>query len=239
VAPIIGFAVDQKFSFIDRFIAVMGKGRTTKATKKFESNHLARTIKNRKIQKKNKQKHANNKKVHNDSKGSGHGEAVDEAAHQKAVGKKNGVLIEDMTMDEFLENGGDDLEAEKMNVDAEEAEDDVAELATSHKTGLENLKEKDPEFYKFLKDNDRELLEFDPDELVELEEVEEDPVKGGLTVDVLNKWERLLIEEQSLGTLRKVLIAVRSAAANVTGEEEMGNAKYVLTDPEGMCTQRG
>jgi hypothetical protein len=35
----------------------MARGRTTKSTKKFESKHLSRTIENRKIQRKNKEKY--------------------------------------------------------------------------------------------------------------------------------------------------------------------------------------
>jgi len=59
-------------------------------------------------------------------------------------------------------------------------------------------------------------------------------VEGGLTVEILSKWEKLLIEDKSLGTLKNVLIAVRNAAANVIGEEEKGNAKYILMDLEGV-----
>ena len=51
------------------------------------------------------------------------------------------------------------------------------EMEKSHKAGLEGLKEKDPSFYEFLKQNDKDLLEFDPDELVE--EEEEDEENGG------------------------------------------------------------
>ena len=135
-----------------------------------------------------------------------------------------------MTMDEFLESGGGGGEDVTM----------TNEMETSHKAGLEGLKEKDPSFYEFLKQNDKDLLEFDPDELVEEEEdeeMEDGPVEGGLTVEILSKWEKLLIKEKSLGTLKKVLIAVRNAAANVTGEEaQNGNVKYVLTDPQGILS---
>ena len=90
-----------------------------------------------------------------------------------------------------------------------------------------------------MKQNDQELLEFDPDELVAEEEEGEDqeiPVEGELTVDVLSRWENMLIQEKSLGTLKKVLIAVKNAAADVSGEESRsGNVKYILTDPQGIC----
>ena len=70
-----------------------------------------------------------------------------------------------------------------------------------------------------------------------MKRMEDGPVEGGLTVEILSKWEQLLLEEKSLGTLKKVLIAVRNAAANVTGEEpQNGNVKYVLTDPQGILS---
>jgi len=123
------------------------------------------------------------------------------------------------------------------NVEEEQGSEED-DLEKSHKAGLEGLKEKDPAFYQFLKQNDRELLDFDPDELQEEddEEDEEDaPIEGGLTVETLGRWEKLLKEGNSLGTLKKVLIAVKNAAANFTGEEvQGGNVKYVLTDPEGI-----
>ena len=37
--------------------------------------------------------------------------------------------------------------------------------AQKHKQSLNKLKENDPEFYKFLKDEDTTLLDFDPDEV--------------------------------------------------------------------------
>ena len=126
-----------------------------------------------------------------------------------------------MSMEKFLETGGEGME--------------VDEMEKMHLEGLGGLKENDPSFYEFLKANDRELLEFDPDalEMEVEEEEEEEAVEGGLTTEVLDRWEKLL-EEKSLGALRKILIAVKHAAANVTGDEKhTGNAKYVLTDPAG------
>jgi nucleolar complex protein 2 len=231
----------------------MARGRTSKATKKFEKNHLGKVIETRKIQKKNKEKY-NKNKDRNDVRKSAAREIVQkEFARKKAIAAGKGDLFDDMTMDEFLATPAENM----MQIDGtpqytqetgEDGEEEVVgvkeaeELERAHMQGLEGLKEKDPSFYEFLKQNDRELLEFDPDELVEDEddaEEEEAPVEGGLTKEILARWETLLVEEKSLSALKKVLIAVRNAAANVTGEDpQNGNTKYVLTDPEGTVSPR-
>jgi len=216
----------------------MARGRVSKATKKFQAKHLTHTLESRKIHKKNKDKY--NKKNKDRSKTTAAAKEGAEEQHQqqqqngKAKGKAS--LFAGMSMDEFLQTGGGGEDVMQIDeVDQESAEIDD-EMEKSHKAGLEGLKEKDPAFYEFLKQNDRELLDFDPDELEEDEdEAEGAPVEGGLTVETLSRWEKLLKEEKSLATLKKVLIAVKNAASNVTGEEiHGGNAKYVLTDPEGM-----
>jgi nucleolar complex protein 2 len=205
----------------------MARGRASKTTKKFESKHLSKVLENRKIQKRNKDRYGKNKVRNNDSRKAGPKAIVEEeSAQKKAAASGKGSIFDGMTMDEFLETGG--------------MEEESDELETSHRAGLEGLKEKDPSFYEFLKQNDRELLDFDPDEMEEEMDVDEDEdkvtVDGGLTQEVLTRWEKLLVEDKSLGTLKKVLIAVRSAATNVTGEEssQAGNAKYILTDPAGF-----
>lgn len=85
------------------------------------------------------------------------------------------------------ENAKDD-ESEAESVEEEAASDSEEQSDASsvgdfeeHKGQLESLKEKDPEFYKYLKENDAELLDFDDHgdlaEVDELSETEDGPAK--------------------------------------------------------------
>lgn len=65
----------------------------------------------------------------------------------------------------------------------------------AHLQELSKLAEKDPEFYKYLQENEKELLEFDPqvlDKSLEMdEETDEIPI---LTKETLMRWQKALLE---------------------------------------------
>ncbi len=68
-----------------------------------------------------------------------------------------------------------------------------------HAADLTKLAETDPEFYKYLQENDKELLDFDPEEEEEVDDMEEDvgSSKGKIVVltnEELSKWQRAILE---------------------------------------------
>lgn len=65
---------------------------------------------------------------------------------------------------------------------------------------LSKLAEKDPDFYKYLQENDRELLEFklDGDVQGEEDEVMEQDQTPVLTKEVLQRWQKALLDVRVL-----------------------------------------
>ena len=77
----------------------------------------------------------------------------------------------------------------------------MSDEGRSHMLELTKLAEKDPEFYKYLQENDRELLDFDPDRVeedVDLENVEDarlpEQKAPVLTKEILRRWQKALLE---------------------------------------------
>ena len=76
-----------------------------------------------------------------------------------------------------------------------------ADEGAAHMHELSKLAEKDPEFFKYLQENDRELLEFEPEDAVDDndEEEEEDVEMESetlpiLTKDILRGWQKALLD---------------------------------------------
>ncbi|CAH9138932.1 unnamed protein product [Cuscuta epithymum] len=112
------------------------------------------------------------------------------------------------------------------------------QTARDHKEQLQSLQEKDPEFFQFLKEHDKELLEFDHGEsdddgmeaddeeaLEGGEETEDDDneidahgmeqgelyVKNVITNEMVDSWCDLIREKKNIGAIRSLVRAFRSA----------------------------
>lgn len=87
----------------------------------------------------------------------------------------------------------------------------------THLEELSKLAEKDPEFYKYLQENDRELLQFDAnsapfensDNEMDMDEGNEhEPMEDArmpvLTKDLLKKWQKALLEVRPFTFIRTI-----------------------------------
>ncbi|KAJ6148723.1 hypothetical protein N7497_010705 [Penicillium chrysogenum] len=235
-----------------------------KSTKKFVQNRLPDVLERRKANAKIKQRHQMNDK--RKEKNAARRAEAEAAAEKDPEDLKKQDAFSEMNVDDFFAGGFDIPEEkgkkaskkdttpkigkrkrseDKAHADAEASEGegdsddaDSADAYDEHKDQLESLKEKDPEFYKYLKENDSELLEFgdqgdlsEVDALSESEEPEdegpakkkkkkskkeeEEPEDETLTIEMVKKWQKLMEEQNSIRAMRQAVLAFRAAAYNV------------------------
>ncbi|CAG7561295.1 unnamed protein product [Fusarium equiseti] len=259
--------------------------RNLKATKKFEKKHLTGVLDKRKAGAKVKQRQQMlDKKKQRRAKDA---ESIsankeDEAKKPAAKGKK----VNEMSVDDFFNGGFDEIIEDKkagksgkrkrdgraaedneadsddsmgeqpVANDSDDNEDDGEDLGMSKKT-MDELAEKDPEFYKFLKENDPEVLDFDDNaDLAEVdalsgddedEQEEEQPKKkkqkkdkkaeavaegNELTRELVASWKTAMADRHSLRAARQVVLAFRCAAHLNEDDDEESQQRYVINSPE-------
>lgn len=169
--------------------------------------------------------------------------ASKEKSVQQNIGKRKRVLDED---ESEASGQGESSPAS--------SDDDQEDGLEAHKDDLDALAEKDPEFYKYLQENDVELLGFNEDaDLAEVDELseeeapkkkrkktkgEKETTQGDLDVDdgskvsmaMVGKWKAALSEQHSLRAMRQVVLAFR-AAAHINSEDDKEH-KYSISSPE-------
>ncbi|KAL2428745.1 Nucleolar complex protein 2 [Exophiala dermatitidis] len=240
-------------------------GKQKKATKKFEKTKLKETIDRRKEFAKVKQRHqlkakkqqraAQRSKAENDaakSDAESSGQDEDAEMNEDDFFQEPVDIPQDATKASSKTSTGkrkrDGLaqdEEEPENSASEDSEDEAGDL----KGQMAALAEKDPEFYKYLQENDAELLEFDEDDdLAAVDELsdgeppskkqktkgsgtEDSAAADDVTLAMIKKWTASLTESHSIRALRQLVLAFR-AAAHADEEEEDKSYKYNITSPE-------
>ncbi|KAL7620446.1 Nucleolar Complex 2 protein [Parahypoxylon ruwenzoriense] len=192
-------------------------------------------------------------------------EIIEKSQPGKKASKKLGKRKRDEPDEEenASEDGSDlDISGDELPVasGSEDSDDDegTKDIGMS-KDAMDALAEDDPEFYKFLKENDPEALEFDDADLAEVDELsaseEEDQPKkkrkkdktqrvtedadieekeeNELTQAMVSRWKAAMSEKYSLKAARQVVLAFRSAAhLNEDDVEEGRKQPYKISSPE-------
>ncbi|KPI43093.1 Nucleolar complex protein 2 [Cyphellophora attinorum] len=226
-------------------------GKQSKATKKFEKSKLSGTLERRKDFAKVKQRH---KQKENRQRNAAKRAEKDEAQVSDSGAVDDQPDVEDMDRDEFFQDSVAIPEPvakssnKKRKRDEKPTKDDGSEGGSfdgededaDFKGQLDALAQKDPEFYKYLKENDAELLDFDEDaDLAEVDALsdgeDERPSKKQKTATnteldlaTVRKWKKALEEQNSVRSLRQVVLAFRSAVAGDEEEEKGKDTKYKI-----------
>ncbi|KAI8982076.1 Noc2p family-domain-containing protein [Mycotypha africana] len=148
-------------------------------------------------------------------------------------------------MDRSDDDDDNDHDAEEEDKeDVEDIEQDIEQ----YKKDLEALKDTDPEFYKYLEKEDKELLEFDEgvDDMADSEEeipsdIEEEPADvedvefsasvPALSKTMLNEWIDSIKTNKDFKAFKKLLQAFKTAARMSEEDEEEMNFSYKIEDP--------
>jgi nucleolar complex protein 2 len=238
--------------------------KQAKATKKFEKNKLKGTLDRRKEVAKVKQRHqVKAKRKEKTAK-----RAAKEQPNSEDEAEASEEEVENLDDDQFFQEpvqvpGEDGKKTTKQHIGKRKRDDEAAQDVSEsveeleidedapddsedddmgmNKAQLEKLAEKDPEFYKYLQENDAELLDFDEDaELdgLELSGSEDQPPSkkqkkttedtSTVTSELVRKWKTSLSKEHSIRTLRQIILAFRAAAhINDVDEKER---KFTIPD---------
>ncbi|EMC98803.1 hypothetical protein BAUCODRAFT_120104 [Baudoinia panamericana UAMH 10762] len=238
----------------------------SKATKKFEKRHLKDTLEKRNGLKKTKQKQQlkARKKARRAEEEGRDGRSEDKDAQAQSTTAKARAkaasgqdAFKDMSVDDFFQGGFEVPELPKQKGSKrkrQEAEDDADERGDDEEAGeadsededdvddhrqqLDALAENDPEFHKYLQENEPELLDAELAEIGELSEDDNDDDQpkrkkrksdatdtdasdndetdgignNDLDMPTLTRWQKALTDHHSLRAAKELVLAFRSAA---------------------------
>ncbi|KAH8682231.1 Noc2p family-domain-containing protein [Xylariales sp. PMI_506] len=186
---------------------------------------------------------------------------------KKKASKKLGKRKRDEPTEENMDDDGSEVDQSSDNEqqatlggdDSGDEDDEDQDIGMS-KEAMDALAKDDPEFYKFLQENDPEALEFDDADLAEVDDLsaseeaeeeqpkkkrkkqkeaqpealEEEPELGNeLTQPMVARWKAAMAEKYSLRATRQIVLAFRSAAhLNEADEEGQHQQHFSISSPE-------
>ena len=135
------------------------------------------------------------------------------------------------------------------------SDSDSGDDADAHKEQLAGLANKDPEFYKYLQENDAELLDFAEDaDLAEIDALSasedeatprkklkadeatdnesEEATSSELTEETVQRWRASMDSKHSLRAMKEIVLAFR-AAAHLNDDQTGKSYKYSISDRKG------
>lgn len=229
-------------------------GKVSKATKKFQSKHLKRTLEHRKEQKKQK-KRIQGRRGNKTEEEKRDAALTREEQHLKKSAKEE--VFKDLSVEEFFDKG---IELPKENKkiktnqkkesdsesnsdsDSESSSDDDQDMASN----IAALSKEDPEFYKYLQENDKDLLDLAASNPLDAIEDDSDDENDGdnydketstekvdLTVKLVREWKQQLRDEPTLKLLRNVTSAFK-VAVNINNLDTIEEYKYVITEEKAF-----
>lgn len=228
-------------------------GKPSKATKKFQSKHLKRTLDQRREDKKHNQKIKGRR-------GNKTAEQKRAAAltkeDQKIRKSAKEEVFKDLAVEEFFDKGIElPKENKKLKKTKKEEKDENGSSSSESdsedddsekdmEANMAALSKEDPEFYQYLKQNDKDLLDFtasNPLDNVEDEQSgdeseKEEPIvsdKIELTLPLVRGWKKELREKPNLKLLRNVVSAFK-VAVNMNDSEALEKYRYTLTDEKAF-----
>ncbi|QEU58333.1 Noc2 [Kluyveromyces lactis] len=234
-------------------------GKVSKATKKFQTKHLKHTLDHRKKLKDHSKRTAGRR-----------GNKTEEEKNAAALTKEDQKLkksakeevFKDMKVEEFFDNGFDipkmskkmAKETEKASKAKDNDSESSAEEGEDVNMDMGDLAKKDPDFYKYLAENEPDLLSFKSsnplDEISDDEEgqvgeeelketdlskakKEEKDSKIAVDIKLVNKWKKDLKNSPSFKTIRSVVSAFK-AAVNMNNEENVDDYKFTVLDEKAF-----